>query len=270
MRSCTFLIAHYLRRWLAYVFPRNQYGSIVLRQVSRRYVFCDCTMLNSFSYLAAVAAFAFVTLSLGVPRVNLSLLIRLILVAFHSKRSTLCFRVDWGVFTISEVGWTEKHLCVLEKPHIHPIFYWRTCFLKVIMLLHVVFYFTDSLPLPQTLFSLICHIVYLQNFSSTWPLISLTSISFLASCALVIADHFIWFFYFARITNEARHVRTYRTKGAEVPGFTEIASFFAICVWYTPLFLFLSLSANDNALPVTSGMPKFDLLHNTLADLFPF
>lgn len=119
-------------------------------------------------------------------------------------------------------------------------------------MLHVIFYFTDSLPLFQTVFSIICHIVYLQNFSNTWPLISLTSLSFLASCALVIADHFIWFFYFARITSEARS-RQYRSVQPDAPGFTEIASFFAICVWYTPLFLFLSLSANDNALPVTAS-----------------
>ena len=125
--------------------------------------------------------------------------------------------------------------------------------MQAIIVLHVIFYFTDSLPLVQTVFSIICHIVYLQNFSSSWPLISLTSLSFLASCVLVISDHFIWFFYFARITSEARHSRQYRVVQPEPPGFTEIASFFAICVWYAPLFLFLSLSANDNALPVTAG-----------------
>jgi hypothetical protein len=125
------------------------------------------------------------------------------------------------------------------------------------MVLHVIFYFTDSLPLFHTVFSLICHVVYLQNFSSTWPLISLTSVSFLASCVLVISDHFIWFFYFARMTNEARHSRQYRAVQPEPPGFSEIASFFALCVWYAPLFLFLSLSANDNALPMTAGKPFF-------------
>lgn len=121
------------------------------------------------------------------------------------------------------------------------------------MALHVLFYFSDSLPFLQTIFSLACHVVYLQNFSSTWPLISLTSPTFLASCALVIADHFIWFFYFARITSEVRHTRAYRAGNTHVPGFAEIASFFAICVWFTPLFLFLSLSANDNAIPTVSG-----------------
>lgn len=127
-------------------------------------------------------------------------------------------------------------------------------YLQVVILLHAVFYFTDSLPLLQTLFSMVCHIVYLQNFSITWPLISLTSISFLASCVLVVVDHFLWFFYFARITAEARNVRAYRgINNTHVPSFTEIASFFGICVWFTPLYLFLSLSANDNALPTTVG-----------------
>jgi len=32
----------------------------------------------------------------------------------------------------------------------------------------------------------------------------------------------------------------------------DIAAFFGICVWFVPLFLFLSLSANDNALPSLS------------------
>lgn len=125
--------------------------------------------------------------------------------------------------------------------------------IQVVVLLHAVFYFTDSLPFLQTLFSVFCHIIYLQNFSHTWPLISLTSISFLASCVLVIMDHFLWFFYFARATAEARHLRTYRGVNTHVPSFTEIASFFGICVWFTPLYLFLSLSANDNALPTTVG-----------------
>ncbi len=130
--------------------------------------------------------------------------------------------------------------------------------MQAIIVFHVIFYLTDSLPLLHTLFSMACHIVYLQNFSPTWPLISLTSPSFIASCLLVIADHFSWFFYFARMTAEARHSKVYRgITRHDVLSFTEIASFFGICVWLAPLFLFLSLSANDNALPVTAGKPEF-------------
>ncbi|KAF5363502.1 hypothetical protein D9756_000346 [Leucocoprinus leucothites] len=173
-------------------------------------------LLYYVSYLAILAAFAFVTLSLAS-----------------------------GLLYVSEL--IEEHSRLAKQIGQRGIY--------AVIFLHVVFYFTDSLPFLQTVFSIICHIVYLQNFSHTWPLISLSSPTFLASCALVIADHFIWFFYFSHITHQARYSRSYRGGGPMTPGFTEIASFFGICVWLAPLFLFLSLSANDNALPMSSGSP---------------
>lgn len=118
--------------------------------------------------------------------------------------------------------------------------------IQAIIALHVVLYLSESLPFLQILFSICCHVVYLQNFSSQWPMISLSSLSFMASCTLVILDHFMWFFHFSKITQEAR-VQRYRKPN--VPGFAEIATFFGVCVWLAPVFLFLSLSANDNALP---------------------
>ena len=33
------------------------------------------------------------------------------------------------------------------------------------------------------------------------------------------------------------------------PAFSEIASFFGVCVWLVPFALFVSLSASDNVLP---------------------
>lgn len=35
----------------------------------------------------------------------------------------------------------------------------------------------------------------------------------------------------------------------DMPTFTEIASYFGICVWLVPFALFVSLSASDNVLP---------------------
>jgi len=35
----------------------------------------------------------------------------------------------------------------------------------------------------------------------------------------------------------------------DVPTFTEIASYFGLCVWLIPFALFVSLSASDNVLP---------------------
>lgn len=124
-----------------------------------------------------------------------------------------------------------------------------------IITLHGLLVFTDGLPILPTLFSIACHLVYLSNFSSTWPFISLTSLRFILSCLLVVADHFTWFFHFAAKAQEAKRYRgpKYRYGSGQVtdnaPAFMDIAAFFAICVWFVPLFLFLSLSANDNALP---------------------
>ncbi|OWT37665.1 endoplasmic reticulum protein [Cryptococcus neoformans Bt1] len=126
----------------------------------------------------------------------------------------------------------------------------------VIIGLHIVLYFTDGLPIIPVLFSITCHFVYLSNFSSSWPFISLTSPRFILSCILVVGDHFVWFFHFAAVAQEAKNYRVPKYRyGQHVkaagsnPTFGDVAAFFAICVWFVPLYLFLSLSANDNALP---------------------
>ncbi len=119
----------------------------------------------------------------------------------------------------------------------------------------------DRLPPLLILFSILCHLVYLQNFTASWPFISLTSARFLMSCCLVVADHFLWFFYFAeRAQSAKKYSRTPRYRygakkdqGDIPPTFMDVAAFFAVCVWLVPLFLFLSLSANDNALPSFGG-----------------
>jgi hypothetical protein len=177
-----------------------------------------------------VAAFAFVTLSLAS-----GLLYFAELIEEHSSTAKVVGRR--GLFVSS------------QNPRAPPILH----VLQVIIILHFILYLTESLPFSRILFSAFCHFVYLQNISSSWPFISLTSVTFIGSCILVIANHFSWFFYFSRITQEARH-RTYRISVSplRVPDFVDIATFFAVCVWIAPLFLFLSLSANDNTLP-TSG-----------------
>ncbi|KAI0775956.1 DUF396-domain-containing protein, partial [Trametes elegans] len=170
------------------------------------------------SYAGAAAAFVFVTLSLAS-----------------------------GLLWISEL--IEEHSRTAKTIGQRSIY--------AIILVHILLYLYDSLPLAHTLFSIFCHVIYLQNFTPSWPLISLSSLSFLGSCVLVVCDHFLWFFYFARITQEARHRahRSYRGPPLPhpVPNFGDIATFFGVCVWLAPLFLFLSLSANDNALPVNTA-----------------
>jgi len=44
----------------------------------------------------------------------------------------------------------------------------------------------------------------------------------------------------------------------DIPTFTQIASYFGICVWLVPFALFVSLSANDNVLPTMGSEPRRD------------
>lgn len=183
-------------------------------------------LLNILSYAAAIAAFLFVTLSLAS-----------------------------GLLWLAEV--IEENSKFAKTIGVRAVY--------VIILIHIGLYVFDQLPLRLIAFSIAAHLTYLQNFSANWPLITLTSPSFLLSCVFVIADHFLWFFYFAHVTQEARQrgrvprgrISPYRREvqdtWIEPPKFAEIATFFSVCVWLVPLYLFLSLSAMDNALPTASG-----------------
>ena len=149
--------------------------------------------------------------------------------------------------------------------------------IQTIIALHVVLYFTDALPFKLILLSIGCHVVYLMNFSVQWPAVSLQSPAFIASCFLSIINHIAWFLYFSERSREAqaaaqRGMRAGSRLGVDrqAPGFADVAPFFGLCVWLVPLFLFLSLSANDNALPVSSGgkcVPSLDFVISTCSRL---
>ncbi|KAF9121115.1 erv26 super protein [Mortierella sp. 14UC] len=101
-----------------------------------------------------------------------------------------------------------------------------------VVVLHLMLLVVDGLPFTKVMFSLACHAVYSTNLSN-FPYINLVSIPFLSSVVLVLVDHFMWFQYFS----------------SKYYSFMRIASFFGICVWLVPFTYFISLSANDNALP---------------------
>jgi len=188
-------------------------------------IFIMVSLLHILSYAGGAAGFIFVTLSLAS-----------------------------GLLWIAEL--IEEHSRTAKVVGMRAIY--------VIIGLQVLLLIVDQLPPLLILFSILCHLVYLQNFTASWPFISLTSARFLTSCCLVVADHFLWFFYFAEKAQSAkRYNRAPKYRYGQkkdpaeiVPTFMDVAAFFAICVWLVPLFLFLSLSANDNALPSFGGDPS--------------
>lgn len=80
------------------------------------------------------------------------------------------------------------------------------------------------------------------------------------STVLVLVNHYAWFKHFQtppqprsydRWSRNADGTRTNYPYGfdPDLPSFTEVASFFGICVWLVPFALFVGLSAGENVLP---------------------
>jgi hypothetical protein len=63
-------------------------------------------------------------------------------------------------------------------------------------------------------------------------------------------NHYVWFKHFSNHQQRAyKNMSSYYDNPEDVPTFTEIASYFGLCVWLVPFALFVSLSASDNVLP---------------------
>lgn len=107
----------------------------------------------------------------------------------------------------------------------------------------------DSFPFKLTVFLFLSHLVYMQNLVK-FPYVQLTSPIFLVSCCLVVVNHFLWFEHFHNPyipPIEERLKPNYYPP--RIPLFTEVCSFFGLCIWLIPFALFVSLSAHDNLLP---------------------
>lgn len=65
----------------------------------------------------------------------------------------------------------------------------------------------------------------------------------------MIANHYLWFRHFSAPSSSPAQYSSYPYDRPEIPSFTEIASYFGLCVWLVPFALFVSLSAGENVLP---------------------
>jgi hypothetical protein len=113
----------------------------------------------------------------------------------------------------------------------------------------------DGFPLFLTILGIASHAVYMSNLRH-FPIVKLGDPLFLLSCALVVVNHWLWFRHFSEPTAfESNKTRVgmgrdrYSPATTTQPSFTEIASYFGLCVWLVPFALFVSLSAGENVLP---------------------
>ncbi|KAI9782280.1 MAG: erv26 super protein [Peltula sp. TS41687] len=156
----------------------------------------------------------------------------------------LTLSIASGLYYLSEL--VEEHTVTAKRL--------LTQLINLIILLHLLLALIDRLPLSLTAFSIASHLVYRLNLRR-FPSVRLTDVWFLASCLLVVLNHWVWFRHFSSLSPPRPNARYYSpmtsTTAAwdDMPTFKEVASFFGIMVWLVPFSLFVSLSAGEMVLP---------------------
>ncbi|KAJ5818294.1 hypothetical protein N7474_003885 [Penicillium riverlandense] len=111
----------------------------------------------------------------------------------------------------------------------------------------------DRFPIFLSLLSIGSHLVYASNLRR-FPIVKLSDPLFILSCLLVGLNHWLWFRHFSQPIAPAQRSENnwrqpYKVDYSDMPSFTDVASYFGLCVWLVPFALFVSLSAGENVLP---------------------
>ncbi|KAH8665183.1 transmembrane adaptor Erv26 [Tricladium varicosporioides] len=147
----------------------------------------------------------------------------------------LTLAIASGLYYLSEL--VEEHTVIAKKLLTRMIYF--------VIGIQTLLWLIDGFPFKLSLLSIISHVVYLGNMRR-FPVVKLSDPLFLTSCVLVLLNHYVWFTHFS---NPALAAPASRYDMSNMPTFTEIASYFGLCVWLVPFSLFVSLSASDNVLP---------------------
>ncbi|KAH8890424.1 DUF396-domain-containing protein [Thozetella sp. PMI_491] len=163
------------------------------------------------------------------------------LVGYLGSIVCFCFltlAIASGLYYLSEL--VEEHTVIAKRLLTRLIYF--------IIVLQLLLCAVDRFPFFLTLLGIFSHVVYLGNMRR-FPYVKLTDPLFLASCVLVLVNHYLWFKHFSHHQQRAYQNMSTYYDSPNVPTFTEIASYFGLCVWLVPFSLFVSLSASDNVLP---------------------
>ncbi|KAJ5085634.1 hypothetical protein N7532_010405 [Penicillium argentinense] len=157
--------------------------------------------------------------------------------------SFLTLAIASGLYYLSEL--VEEHT-VLARRLLNRLIYG----IIVIQVLLVIF---DRFPFFLSLLGILSHLVYASNLRR-FPIVKLSDPLFILSCILVLINHWLWFRHFSKPPAPSRQAdnnwrQPYQVDYDEMPSFSEVASYFGLCVWLVPFALFVSLSAGENVLP---------------------
>ncbi|KAJ5585331.1 uncharacterized protein N7459_005131 [Penicillium hispanicum] len=156
--------------------------------------------------------------------------------------SFLTLAIASGLYYLSEL--VEEHTVFASRLLSRLIYS-----IIAVQVLLVIF---DGFPVLLSLLGIVSHLVYASNLRR-FPFVKLSDPLFILSCVLVIINHWLWFRHFSnpppsrRAENNWR--QPYQVNYEDMPSFSEVASYFGLCVWLVPFALFVSLSAGENVLP---------------------
>ncbi|OOQ86085.1 Protein SVP26 [Penicillium brasilianum] len=155
----------------------------------------------------------------------------------------LTLAIASGLYYLSEL--VEEHT-VLARRLLGRLIY-------TIIGIQVLLVLFDRFPISLSLLSIGSHLVYASNLRR-FPIVKLTDPLFVLSCVLVLLNHWLWFRHFSKPfpasrRNEGNWRQPYQVDYEAMPSFSEVASYFGLCVWLVPFALFVSLSAGENVLP---------------------
>lgn len=156
---------------------------------------------------------------------------------------SLTMAVASGLYYLSEL--VEENTRTTQR--------WLTKCIYAIIGLHVLLLVIDRFPFVTTALSIGAHVLYLQNLNK-FPYIELSSPIFIASCFAALINHWLWYRHFSDPSLPPAAILEHRPdySGPTHPPFSQVASFFGICVWLVPFALFVSLSASENVLPMSN------------------
>ncbi|KAA8652277.1 uncharacterized protein ATNIH1004_001181 [Aspergillus tanneri] len=156
--------------------------------------------------------------------------------------SFLTLAIASGLYYLSEL--VEEHT-VLARRLLTRLIY-------SIVFIQILLFLFDRFPLSLSVLSIGSHMVYASNLRR-FPIVKLSDPLFIMSCILVGLNHWLWFRHFSKPLPSSRTASSwrnpYQANVDDMPTFTEVASYFGLCVWLVPFALFVSLSAGENVLP---------------------
>ncbi|KAF2842642.1 DUF396-domain-containing protein [Patellaria atrata CBS 101060] len=152
----------------------------------------------------------------------------------------LTLAIASGLYYLSEL--VEEHTVFAKKLLTRMIY--------AVIAVQALLWLFDGFPITLSALSVFSHIIYAQNLRR-FPVVKLTDPLFILSCALVLLNHYLWFLHFSAPPSRPPPTYLYSSNSSPAanPSFTEIASYFGLCVWLIPFALFVSLSAAENVLP---------------------